>query len=459
MERDTDSRSLTSSGTRTVFVSAEVEVLTTPKLAIEVIRGPAKGTETIVDKPVFRCGSAQDNDLVIDDPTVSRHHIRLEIDSLGFRVKDLDSKNGLIMDGIRIHDAWITDSCKLVIGESGLRVKPIRENIELELVRNSRLGDMIGSGPQMRHFFALVQRVARTDSTVLIEAESGTGKELAARAIHSLSRRSGGPFEIFDCSAVPESLVESELFGHVKGAFTGATSTRKGLAEASEGGTLFIDEIGELPLSIQGKILRLIERHEMRPVGSDTFRSVDTRIIAATNRTLKDEVSAGRFREDLYYRLNVIRLRIPPLRERTEDIPLLVDHFIEEFSRRDNRHYSVSHGMLNKLERYDFPGNVRELRNLIENSCLLSDSVDIEVDIPGTGNVSPFAESDMSAYLNMQYKDAKDRLVSLFERTYWERLLQSCSGNITEASRRGGIHRKSLEYLLKKFRNESGDAN
>jgi len=442
-------------GTRTICLRTEIEHIRVPKLQVEVVKGPEKGLEMLWDDVVLRAGGAPDNELVLSDPTVSRHHARIDVTVDGYRLRDLESKNGVVLDGIKVRDAYLPGGCRVSLGDTVLRVKPVRELVDLELAKGSALGGMVGASPQMRKLFALIQRVAGSEATVLIEAESGTGKELVARAIHDISLRGAGPFEVVDCSAIPELILESELFGHMKGAFTGAVASRKGLVESASGGTIFLDEIGELPLAVQGKILRLIERREIRPVGADSFRTVDVRIVAATNRTLREEVGGGRFREDLFYRLNVVRLSVPPLRHRLEDLPLLADHFLAEFSQRDKRVYSMPHALLSRLMTYDFPGNVRELRNLLEQGCLLPELVEPELSLPRVGSGGSGASGtglDIESLLAYPYKDAKEQLVSIFEERYWNVLLERCSGNISEAARQGGLHRKSLEYLMRKWR-------
>jgi transcriptional regulator with PAS, ATPase and Fis domain len=448
MERNRFGGTVNPSVTQTRFLSTEIETISASRLAVDVIRGPSQGLQLVWEQPILRCGTAADNDLMVVDNTVSRHHFRLELDHRGFRVRDLDSKNGVFLDGLAVRDAYLPSACKISVGDTVVRFRQLRERMEHEFARSQSLGDMVGGSPAMRHLFALIQRLAPTSTTVLIEGESGTGKELTANAIHLLSQRKDRPLEVVDCSAIPESIIESELFGHVRGAFTGATSGRKGLIEQADGGTLLLDEVGELPLALQGKILRLIERKEVRAVGDDRSRTVDIRILGATNRDLLDEVARGQFREDLYYRLAVVKLRVPSLRERPEDISLLAERFLHEFSLRDQRSYTLPHATLQRLLVHDFPGNVRELRNLLEQSCILGD--DIPLHIPPSQIRSSDPAPETSTLLQLPYKQAKDQLVAKFEKDYWTRLLAECNGNISQAALRGGIHRKSLEYLLKK---------
>lgn len=454
MERN-DNGGAVGSETRTVFSTYEVEKLKARKFQLTVVKGPDKGQELSWDSLLLRVGSSPDNDLALTDETVSRNHFKIELDQQGYRIIDLGSKNGIGVDSLAVRDAYLPPTCKIGLGDTILRYKEARETVDVELTTGNKLGELSGGSSQMRHLFALIQKVANTEATILVEGESGTGKELTARALHDMSKRKDKAFEIVDCSAIPESIIESELFGHVRGAFTGAVSTRKGAIESAAGGTLFLDEIGELPLPLQGKVLRLIERREIKPVGADGFRRVDARILAATNRNLREEVGKGAFREDLYYRLAVVKLRLPPLRERRDDVPLLAETFLDHFSRRDGRRYTIGHAMMSRLMSYDFPGNVRELKNIIERSCLLSEGVELDLDFGTRPPVSP-GGSEFEPLMGLPYKDAKDSLVSSFEEKYWSRLLELCDSNVSEAARRGGIHRKSLEYLIKKFRSDDG---
>jgi DNA-binding NtrC family response regulator len=259
---------------------------------------------------------------------------------------------------------------------------------------------------------------------------------------------------VFDCSAVPADLAESELFGHVKGAFTGAVANRKGVFEQADGGTLFLDEIGELPLDLQPKLLRVLESGQVRPVGSGEVRRADVRIVAATNRRLDREVESGSFREDLYYRLAVVRVRLPPLRQRPEDVPLLVQHFLG-LAGADGVH--VGYETMRRLQAHPWPGNVRELRNYVDRAVVLSEGGRLETrhlsdrDLGGGDGEPDGAGGGVPVRYDLPFKDAKGRLLDAFERNYWLRLLEETGGNVSEAARRGGIHRKSLEYLAKKL--------
>ena len=448
-------------------MSGNIERLTTRAYSLEVIEGPDAGKKLRTTARQVRLGTSPDCDLELDDGTTSRHHATIEVDVLGHRVVDAGSKNGTFVDGIRVQDAYLpTQGATLKLGGNTLRYQPGEEQVEIELARDPRFGQMIGQAASMREIFAILERVAPTDMTVLIEGESGTGKELVADAVHQHSKRARGAFVVFDCSAVAPNLIESELFGHVKGAFTGATSSRAGAFERASGGTLFLDELGELPLDLQPKLLRALEQRTVTPVGGDRPVKVDTRIVAATNRNLHKEVETGGFRQDLYYRLAVIRLVLPPLRRRPEDVPLLVQHFLGEL---DASGVQVGYDTILKLQRHRWPGNVRELRNFVERAAMLATGDRLETRYlmpPSFGDTHTGAGEDgakgsasanpMDAALSeldddLPFKDAKARLVDAFERAYWARLLDRTQGNVSAAARIAGIHRKSAEYLLKKL--------
>lgn len=399
---------------------------------------------------LIHIGSSPECDLVLDHPTVSRIHARLEFEMDGYRVTDLRSKNGVRLSGVRVRDGFLESGGEVLFGEVPLRFGLESRRVEVQLARETAFDRLIGASSQMREIFALLARVAPSEATILIEGSSGTGKELVAEAIHRHSKRSQGPWVVFDCSAVAPDLIESELFGHVRGAFTGAIADRKGVFEAASGGTLFIDEIGELPAELQPKLLRVLESGQVRPVGSTETRETSVRVVAATNRTLAQEVEESRFRADLYYRLAVIHVRLPPLSQRPEDIPLLVSHFLSQAGAED---VSVSFETMGRLQLHPWPGNVRELKNYVERAVLLSERGRLETQhLSNRGMIENERSGDgVSVHTQLPFKDAKARLIDSFERRYWTERLAAASGNISEAARQGGIHRKSLEYLLKKL--------
>ena len=442
-------------------VSTAVERLTTRAYTLEITDGPDKGKTLTTRQRVARIGQSPECDLDLDDATASRFHARIEVDPFGHRLLDEESKNGTFVGEMRVRDVYLQPGARIRIGENTLRYQPGEEEVEITLATSNQFGKMLGQSAAMREIFAVLERVAATDMTVLIEGESGTGKELVADAIHQHSKRAKGPLVVFDCSAVAPNLIESELFGHVKGAFTGATGSRAGAFERADGGTLFLDELGELPLDLQPKLLRALEQRQVRPVGGDKPIKVDARIVAATNRNLQKEVEGGNFRQDLYYRLAVIRIALPPLRRRAEDIPLLVRHFLADLEVSSD--VQVGYDTILKLQRHKWPGNVRELRNFVERAALLATDNRLETRYlmpPSFGDTrteqkdesqSPTGIALAELDEDLPFKDAKARLIESFERAYWSRLLEKTNGNISAAARIAGIHRKSAEYLLKKL--------
>ncbi len=414
----------------------------------------ADGSERVFDRRLIYIGTSPDNDVVLDDPTASRVHARLEFDRTGYLLRDLRSKNGTWVNGVRVNEAYIPADAALRFGRAELSFGLDHQTVQVALSTGDRFGQLLGRSSEMREIFGLLGKVAPTDVTVLVEGESGTGKELVAEALHTHSKRGDKPFVIFDCSAVAPELIESELFGHVKGAFTGAIANRQGVFEQAHGGTLFLDEIGELPLDLQPKLLRALEKGELRPVGSNERRTADVRVVAATNRQLDKEVEAGHFRQDLYYRLAVIKVRLPALRQRPEDIPLLVRHFLKAAGASE---VAVGFETMQRLQAHRWPGNVRELKNYVDRAVVLAEHGRLDTrHLSDSGlEQGPGAQAGdglaLGVDLALPFKDAKARLLDVFERRYWLRLLDETGGNVSEAARRGGIHRKSLEYLVKKL--------
>ncbi|MBU0553963.1 sigma 54-interacting transcriptional regulator [Myxococcota bacterium] len=437
-------------------IGVGVDRLTTRAYTLEIIQGPDQGRTLSTRARVVVLGASPDCDLELDDPLVSRRHARIEVDPRGHRLIDEESKNGLFIGNLRVSDVYLAAGTTFMVGQDLIRYQPGEEVVEIALSREAQFGRMLGRSAAMREIFAILARVAPTSMSVLVEGESGTGKELVAEAIHAHSKRAQAPLIVFDCSAVAPNLIESELFGHVKGAFTGASQSRKGAFEQAHGGTLFLDEIGELPLDLQPKLLRALEQGEVRPVGGERPIKVDVRIIAATNRDLQREVEAKQFRQDLFYRLAVLRLVLPPLRRRIEDLPLLVRHFLDALE--TEAPVQVGYETIIKLQRHRWPGNIRELRNFVERAAMLSREDRLETryllppsfgDAPTTDDAAPAPPSEID--VTLPFKDAKARLIEGFERRYWSALLKETGGNISAAARRAGIHRKSAEYLLKKL--------
>src|SRR5216683_2300929 len=381
------------------------------------------GSSFPLDQPGVKVGKSPDNDLVIDHPTVSRNHLIVHRQGDRFLVQDLGSTNGTFIDGAQIREAYLRAGALLEVGDVQLRFQPQVAAMEIAPTSEDRLGDLVGKSLPMRQIFVLLQRIAPTDSTLLLVGETGAGKGAAAKTIHRLSQRSSGPLVVFDCAAVSESLIESELFGHEKGAFTGAVSQRIGCLERAHGGTLFLDEIDDLGLDLQPKLLRAIEDREFRRLGASSAPvTFDARIIVASKKDLWGEAQAGRFREDLYFRLSVFTVNLPPLR----------DQFLS----------------------HTWPGNIRELRNALERAKHM-------VDIPGLSAESLLRESPsrqsaaQGEVLSVDYaglfKDCKDELIRSFEREYLTRLLSRSKGNVARAARDAGLDRKHLYSLLHKY--------
>jgi transcriptional regulator with PAS, ATPase and Fis domain len=372
---------------------------------------------------------------------------------MGARVVDLESQNGTYLDGIRIRDAYLRDGCVLRLGKTHLRFQLERAANQLPVSSRSQFGSLIGDSIAMRTTFSVLERAACTDSTILVEGETGTGKEATAMSIHEESPRKDKPFVVVDCGAIPPNLLESELFGHERGAFTGAIARRTGSFEAAAGGTIFLDEIGELSSDLQPKLLRAIEQRQFRRVGSNTVQSIDVRLIAATNRDLRMEVNEGRFRSDLYFRLAVIRVRLPALRERPEDIPRLLEHMLQLSGNASKAGMALvrSPDFIAGLQRAAWPGNVRELRNHVERCLVFQQALPLSNDLGGlAGELMPtgFPQYD----LNLSYQEARRQGLLVWERGYLQALLDAHGKSIDQAARAAGIGRAYLYRLLSRHR-------
>jgi DNA-binding NtrC family response regulator len=417
-----------------------------------VTQGPGAGKTLLVTRSRATVGRHQTNDLVIPDPRISATHLELERRPEGrVLVRDLGTTNGTFMGAHRIIEIEVGPGALLRIGESTVRVE-VDDRAEPEQGSEGyRFGGLIGVSAEMRELFATLERVAPSQLTVLSQGETGTGKEELARAIHKHSSRRDGPFVVLDAATIPPTLAESVLFGHERGAFTGADARHIGVFERAHGGTLFIDEIGELPLDLQPKLLRVLESRSFSRVGGTEVIPVDFRLIAATHRDLRVEIEAHRFREDLYFRLAEARVVLPPLRARPTDIPLLARHFLEELSAPD-RPLSITDEALTSLQSRKWPGNVRELRNVIARAAALcQDGVIHENDLAGEGFGFRGSEAERESLdLTGTFAEAKSRAVDRFERAYLDALLRRCGGNLSKASRQADIARNHLRALLKK---------
>ncbi len=408
---------------------------------------------------VIRIGSQDGNDIVVDDESVSRIHCEIVADAHGFRLRDLESMNGTIVDGHRARDVYLLDRSQLVIGRTAVDFEVLQRDAEVLLAERDHFGPLVGRSAPMRQLFALLARVAPTDFTVLIEGETGTGKEVVARAIHEASRRASGPLVVFDAAAVPENLIESLLFGHERGAFTGATDTRVGLLAEAHEGTLFIDELGELPLHLQPKLLRVLETREVCPVGGTTSRPVDVRVVAATHRDLAAAVNAGAFRDDLYYRLAVIRALVPPLRDRREEVQVLAEHFVRarldgDPGRAAALVASVTQEQWRHLAAQPWPGNVRQLRNAVDVAlAMVGDDMTLDFDQPSPARApSPVAALRVEPSLSAPYIAQRDALLTGFEQAYLRGILEKHGGNVTRAAEAAGLDRAYFRRLLRKHR-------
>ena len=430
-----------------VTVRQLVDTIAIPRLSLTVEReaGQAVSREVLYDGDLCRIGTHSSNDLVLQDPAVSRFHCRLVREEGGWRVRDWGSLNGTRIEGVRIRDADVPVDATIALGDSIVRVRAVAPAGQAVVPMIPAFGQLAGTGVLMRKLFALLERVAPSDINVLIEGESGTGKELVANEIVQRSPRGEGPFVVVDCGAISPSLVESELFGHVRGAFTGADRDRVGAFEAADGGTVFLDEVGELPLELQPKLLRAIEAREIRRVGETRPRKVNVRVISATNRDLEREVNRGRFREDLYFRLAVMTVHVPPLRERLEDLVILVRVFLQALGATDQDRLFTP-AVVAEMARHDWPGNVRELRNYVERSVVLQKAG------PTLRRPTPGAAFAATAPvdLSVPFRIAKDGAIDTFERAYLSALLEAAGNNMSKAARMGGMDRMYLHRLVQK---------
>ena len=413
---------------------------------VVVLSGASKGTTRPLGAGM-RIGKADTNDLVLTDDTVSRNHVELTRTAGGIHVKDLGSTNGTKVQGARVQEATVPPGSVLKVGEVEIVLRPSIQRVEVMPSDKKNFGGAIGASLPMRTLFGVFERIAKTEATVLLEGETGTGKDVLARAIWTESDRASGPFVVVDCGAISYSLLESELFGHERGAFTGAVASRQGAFELADGGTVFLDEIGELPIDVQPKLLRVLETKEFRRVGGNKVLRSNVRVIAATKRNLQREVSAGKFREDLYFRLAVVPVTVPSLRARRDDIPMLVDHILKA----SGVSLTVPDDTIQALMAHDWPGNVRELRNILERAVYLARATGSgELNLVSLPMSTGTADAAFQFEIGKSYRETRAKYDGEFERRYVKWLLGRHGGNVSAAAREAKMDRKHLHDIAKK---------
>ncbi|HSD87062.1 MAG TPA: sigma 54-interacting transcriptional regulator [Kofleriaceae bacterium] len=414
-------------------------------LVVEVESGPDVGQRATGDD--LTIGAADGSSLRLTDRAVSRFHAELKASPAGIVVIDHGSTNGTFAGGIKIERAVVPAGTQLRLGDTLLRVGDAAP-MQVEMHAADSLAGVVGRSPAMRRLMAQVAKAAQSDVSVLVTGESGTGKELVARALHDLGPRRNGPFVTVDCGSLPPTLIASELFGHERGAFTGADRQHVGAFEAASGGTLFLDEIGELQPAIQSTLLGVLERRKIKRLGSRTELPVDVRVVSATHRDLRAEVNRGSFRLDLFYRLAVVTLTIPPLRERPDDIALLVEHFLRDAGWDQPVAALISPQAMDALAKHHFSGNVRELRNLVDAAVAMGEAPRLAEARVAASPASSSFETDLA----LPYKEARAQLLTEFEAHYVDALLARAGGNVSAAARLGQLTRSHLNELLAKRR-------
>lgn len=423
---------------------------------VAVVAGESTGQTLSLDEQPVTVGTSRECDLVLSDPQVSRKHLRIVWKRKRAHLTDLESKNGSFHDGQRFSHIDLVFGDQITVGKCVLKLLPRENEVAGDdgLVDATTLGSLVGATKPMRELYGFIDQVAPSNESVLIEGETGSGKELVAEEIHRRSHRRDRPFMVFDCGAVPRELIESALFGHVRGAFTGASQDRSGVFDEANGGTVFLDEIGELRTDLQPALLRVLDRGMVRRVGESQFRQVDVRVIAATHRNLAEKIADGTFREDLYYRLAVIRLSVPPLRERRDDILLLARHFLRQAGRPD---IELDNDTLAKLHAHSWPGNVRELRNVVARGIAMSTRGTLVLDrlgadrlVPQKADEGPRSVGFGADGARIPFRDAKAAAIEAFERAYLSELI-AMHDTVTAAAEDANMDRKHLRTLLRRY--------
>jgi two-component system response regulator GlrR len=427
------------SRTKTVKVlldrKGQARALEIPSYSLRVVKGPSQRRPRPFTATRVLIGSSPESDFAIPDPTVSAVHCEILAGADGFQVRDLGAKNGVRLGGRRVTEAWLEAKDHLTLGDTVVRFEQSKDSTEWPLPEAAGYGGLRGGSPVMKELYARLDRAAASDAPVLLSGETGTGKELAADALVSKGARKDRPLVVVDCARLGASLAESELFGHERGAFTGASTPHAGAFERAQGGTLFLDELGELPVEVQPKLLGVLERKAVQRVGGGSPIAVDVRILAATHRHLAYEVNRGRFRADLFFRLAAVEIRLPSLREHPEDLPQLITHFLSEIPGASH----LSPEAFRSLCAHDYPGNVRQLRNEVERAVL------------GLGSEAPPSAAP-HVELETPFRVQKEHLLDSFERAYLVRLLEAAKGNISDAARRSGLSRVRLYEMLHRWK-------
>jgi DNA-binding NtrC family response regulator len=423
------------------------------RLRLRVTSGPHHGAECSVAGRSLSIGAAVENDLALDaDALVSARHCEIVVRGSDYMLRDLSSTNGTFIDGTRVLEAVLAPGSLITIGGTEIVFEPKKKWVRVQASERESFGAMVGRSKAMREVFGLLERVAATDLSCVLLGETGTGKELAARAIHAASPRAAGPFVVVDCGAVSESLVESELFGHERGAFTGADRARKGAFELAHGGTVFLDEIGELPIALQPKLLRALEQREVKCLGGASYTPIDVRVIAATHRSLEAMVDSGLFRSDLYFRLVEVVVELPPLRDRPEDVELLAEHLAKQES-KNGRNVQLSADARRVLTEHTWPGNTRELRNIVRRAVALAQGQVVEASdlaLERGKRASSRAQDLDRTYLDLPIREARERWIDALEREYLRGLLERFEQDVRKAADAAGLHEKSFRRLLGK---------
>ncbi|MBE2253566.1 MAG: sigma-54-dependent Fis family transcriptional regulator [Myxococcus sp.] len=427
---------MTTEGTQPVTVVG----LPMRTLSLQVTQGPDQGKALRDEVDTVSVGTADGNTLQLTDPTVSRFHLELSRRGPLVLVRDVGSTNGVVINGVTLREGAVPPGAVLQLGTTSLTVGE-GKNGSVPMLEHETLGSLKGRAPVMRTLLARVEKAAGSDTGVLLIGESGTGKEVIARELHQRSARAKHPFVTVDCGSLAPGLVASELFGHEKGAFTGADRRHQGAFERANKGTLFLDEIGELPQALQAMLLGALERRRFRRVGGTEELSVDVRVVAATHRDLKAEVNAGHFRLDLYYRLAVVRLEVPALRQRLDDLELLVQHFLNEAGSERAVASLFPPDDLAALRAHHWPGNVRELRNLVESTLAMGERPTFDAPLAQAGG-------DATPGPELPYKDARGLVLERFEKHYLPKLLEVSRGNVSAAARHAKMDRSHLIELL-----------